>query len=169
MYEYGGIQEPSVYSGNLHLWFRDGQTEVQVTTMAGGVKEAVEFIHRACNQWLADGYRKYDIPEVPEFWSVVVAQESPVPEHQKALPLGVPADCDLDVLDLVDRFALKTMPVEDLTEVSRIIADELGRRSRAEYWHTATPDTLDIHGEIGRAPTTASPPGLGDGVNNNKV
>jgi hypothetical protein len=169
LHEHGGVQEPSINSDDRQLRFGYDDVETQVPPVTGGVEKAGQFSNCADGKWLGGGQWEYDITEVPEFGSVVVAQEIPVSEHQEALPLGVPTDSDPDRVELLREFRafIETVTAEDLTTVSKIISEEFSRRSRAEYGYSGPPEILHVHGEVTGSPATASPPGLGDAVDDN--
>ncbi len=167
MNEDSGIQKASSNVPHLKFTFGHSKVKVEVTAIANRIEESVKLAKRGLDEWLALYEGQNNVAQVAQLRPVMLTEESAVAEYRPADPGGVAGDGDRNsALDEIGGI-LQVVSTEDLLAVSRVIMQQLSRRSGSEYGDPTVAELLEIDAQVTRTPRPSGAPGVGDTVTNN--
>ena len=164
MNEASRVEEAGSNVPTLQFLFGTNQVKVQVTAVADSVEKVIEAAHCVLDDWVAAG-GKDNIAKISDLGTVARAQQVLVPEDQPRGTVGIARDSDVNTINDIGSI-VQLVPSEDLLAVSRIIVEELSRRSGPEYGDSTVAQLLQIDLEVRATPGSPRPSTVGDAITN---
>lgn len=167
MNEDSGVEKARRNVPNLQFILGDGQVKVNVSAIADSLEEVVKLAKSVLDDWLALNEGKDHVAQIAQLRPIVVSEQATVAEHGPRDAVGVARD--RDVHGAVDEIGgiVQIVPTEDLLSVSRVIMQELSRRSGSEYGDPTVSELLEVDAQVTRTPRPTGTSGVGDSVTNN--